>query len=93
MNVAGTLEEGLQDAVHDALWQEPPLEDSVVSATSTDDPLQVVGPANICHMGRMTNVLFEFGSCGGRRDKDLKLSKNSRLTDGCRGVDIKSVNY
>lgn len=51
INADVTLEEGFKDAVHDALWQEPPLEDGVVSSASTDDPLQVVGPANVCHMG------------------------------------------
>lgn len=57
------MEERLQDAVHDALGKKPPLEDSMVGTTGADDPLQVVGPANICHMGRVTDVLLEFGSC------------------------------
>lgn len=63
VNLGVTLEEGLQDTVHDALWQESPLEDSVVGTARADDPLQVIGPANVCHVGRVANVLFEFGSC------------------------------
>lgn len=57
------MEEGLQDAIHDTFREEPPLEDGVVGATSADNPLQVIGPADVGHVGRVTNVLFEFGSC------------------------------
>ena len=66
-----TLQEGLQNAIHHALWQEPPLEDSVIGAAGADDPLQVVGPANICHMGRVTNVLLEFSSCWRKKTQRL----------------------
>lgn len=63
LNCSVTLEEGLQDAVHDTLGQKPPLEDSMVGTTSADNPLQVVGPADIGYMGGVANVLLEFGSC------------------------------
>lgn len=62
-NCCFTLEEGLQNAIHDSFRKEPPLKHGMVGPAGTDDPLQVVGPANIRHMGRVTNVLFEFGPC------------------------------
>lgn len=63
VNVGVTLEEGLQDAVHHTLGQEPPLEDGVVGAAGADDPLQVVGPTDICNVGGVADVLLEFGAC------------------------------
>lgn len=62
VNHGVTLEEWLKDAIHYTLGQKPPLEDGMVCTTSADDPLQVIGPANVGHVGRVTNVLLEFGS-------------------------------
>lgn len=42
----------------------------MVSTTGADDPLQVIGPADVSDVGRVTDVLLEFGSCF--RKKDFK---------------------
>lgn len=73
VNHGVTLKERLQDAVHYALRQKPPLEDSMVGAACADDPLQVVGPTNVGYMSRVTNVLLEFGSL---RNNTQSLEKN-----------------
>lgn len=101
VNLGVTLEEGFQDAVHDTLGQKPPLEDSVVGATGADNPLQVIGPANVCHMGRVTDVLLEFGSCLKKKTQRVyrvrdheavqQLLETTHLelqdeTEGCTGV-------
>lgn len=72
-----TLEEWLQNAIHYTLGQKPPLEDGMVGATCADDPLQVVGPANVRHVGGVTNVLLKFGSL---RKKDVDRHSAPHLT-------------
>lgn len=40
----------------------------MVGTASADNPLKVVGPTDIGHMGRMANVLLKFGGCFRRGD-------------------------
>ena len=56
-----TLQQRLQDPVHDPLRQEPPLEDGVIGPPGAEDPLQVTGPADVGHMGRVADVLLKLG--------------------------------
>ena len=76
-----TLEEGLQDAVHDAFWQEPPLEDGVVGAAGADDPLQVIGPADVRHVSRVADVLLKFSPC--LRKKTTQRLQKDDLCSSC----------
>lgn len=57
------MKKRLQNTAHYTFRKEPPLEDCVVGATGTDDPLEVIRPAYIGHVGRVTDVLLKLGPC------------------------------
>lgn len=44
----------------------------MVGTTGADDPLQVIRPANVGYVGRVTDVLLKFGSCFRKKMKSLQ---------------------